>query len=253
MTSLSYTLIFFLGTFGSAILGMLCAKRFKRKAIGHDTVRSMTLSVSTVATLTAIVLGLLTSSTKDSFDHTDRAIKNSAIQILTLHRLLKKYETEQAQAIGASLKSVVQESMSSKAYKNSTEKQISQSDKFFKIENLVDEVRSLGPQDEYHRTLFAQMIRITDQLLQSRWFAVTSIGTSIPLIFLVILWFWLGITFGCFGLMSPFNKHTFTIFGLCSLSVASAIFLTIELDGAFDGFIYVSLEPLQVTYRLMQE
>lgn len=253
MTSLSYTLIFFIGTFGTAILGMLCAKRFKREVIGEDTVRSVTLSVSTVATLTAVVLGLLTSSTKDSFDHTDRAIKNSAIQILTLHRLLKKYETEQAQAIGSSLKLVVQESISSNAYKNSTEEQISQSDTLLKIENLVDEIRALQPHDEYHRILFAQMIRITDQLLQSRWFAVTSIGTSIPVIFLVILWFWLAITFGCFGLMSPLNAHTFTIFLFCSLSVASAIFLMVELDGAFDGFIYVSLEPLQVTFRLMQE
>jgi len=253
MTSLSYTLMFFLGTFGSAILAMLCAKSFKREAMSADTVRSVTLSVSTVATLTAVVLGLLTSSTKDSFDQTDRAIKNSAIQILTLHRLLNKYETEQAQEIGASLKLVVQESMSSKAYKNRTEEQISQSEMFLKIENLVDEIRSLQPHDEYHKILFAQMIRITDQLLQSRWFAVTSIGTSIPVIFLVILWFWLAITFGCFGLMSPFNTYTFTIFSLCSLSVASAIFLMVELECAFDGFIHVSFEPLQVTYRLMQE
>ena len=253
MTSLSYTLIFFLGTFGSALLGMLCTKRFKREVIGADTVRSVTLSVSTVATLTAVVLGLLTSSTKDSFDHTDRAIKNSAIQILTLHRLLMKYKTDQAQAIGTSLKMVVQESITSKEYKNRTEEQISQSDMFLKIENLVDEIRSLQPQDEYHRILLGQMIRITDQLLQSRWFAVTSIGTSIPVIFLVILWCWLAITFGSFGLMSPSNKYTVAIFSLCSLSVASAVFLMIELDGAFDGFIHVSLEPLQVTNRLLQE
>lgn len=252
MTSLGYTLLFFLGTFGSAILGMLCSKRFNCAAISDDTVRSVTLSVGTVETLTAVVLGLLTSSTKDSFDHTDRAIKNSAIQILTLHRLLKKYDTEQAQVIGSSLKLVVQESMSSKSCKNSTEEQIIQSDTFLRIENLVDEIRSLQPHDEYHQILFAQMIRITDQLLQSRWFALTSVGTSIPIIFLVILWFWLVITFGCFGLISPFNTYTFAIFSFCSLSVASAIFLMVELDGAFDGFIYVSLEPLQVIYRLFQ-
>ncbi len=253
MTSLSYTLIFFLGTLGSAIVGMLCAKQFKRRPLGADTLRSMTLSVSTVATLIAVVLGLLTSSTKESFDNTERAIKQSAIQILTLHRLLKKYETDQAQAIGSSLKSIMQESLASKGYKNRTEEQISQSATFIKIESLVDEIRSFHPQDEYHRVLFAQMIRITDELLQSRWFAVTSIGTSIPDIFLIVLWFWLAITFGCFGLMSPINRHTFTIFTLCGLSVASAVFLMLELDGAFDGFIHVSLEPLQLTNRLLQE
>jgi hypothetical protein len=253
MNSLSYTLIFFLGTFGSAILVMFFAKRYKRKALGADTVRSMTMCVGTVATLTAVVLGLLTSTTKDSFDHTDRAIKQSAIQILTLHRLLKKFETDQAQDIGSSLKLVLLESISFDGYKKRTEEQIIQSGIFLKIESLVDEIRSLQPQDEYHRVLFAQMIRITDDLLQSRWFAVTSIGSSIPDIFLIVLWFWLVVMFGSFGLMSPLNKHTVSIFLLCALSVASAVFLILELDGAFDGFIYVSLEPLQVTNRLLQE
>lgn len=213
----------------------------------------MTLSVGTVATLTAIVLGLLTGSTKDSFDDTERAIKHSAVQILTLHRLLKKYETNEAQKIASSLKSVLQESISSKIYKDRNEEQISQSGVFVKIESLVDEIRSLQPRDEYHRVLFTQMIRVTDDLLQSRWFAVTSVGSSIPTIFLIVLWFWLVITFGCFGLISPFNKHTAAIFSLCALSVASAVFLMLELDGAFDGFIYVSLEPLEVTNRLLDK
>lgn len=253
MTSLSYTLIFFLGTFGSAILGMYCVKKLRHQSLDEDTVRSMTLSVGTVATLTAIVLGLLTGSTKDSFDDTERAIKHSAVQILTLHRLLKKYETNEAQKIASSLKSVLQESISSKIYKDRNEEQISQSGVFVKIESLVDEIRSLQPRDEYHRVLFTQMIRVTDDLLQSRWFAVTSVGSSIPTIFLIVLWFWLVITFGCFGLISPFNKHTAAIFSLCALSVASAVFLMLELDGAFDGFIYVSLEPLEVTNRLLDK
>lgn len=232
---------------------MYCVKKLRHQSLDEDTVRSMTLSVGTVATLTAIVLGLLTGSTKDSFDDTERAIKHSAVQILTLHRLLKKYETNEAQKIASSLKSVLQESISSKIYKDRNEEQISQSGVFVKIESLVDEIRSLQPQDEYHRVLFTQMIRVTDDLLQSRWFAVTSVGSSIPTIFLIVLWFWLVITFGCFGLISPFNKHTAAIFSLCALSVASAVFLMLELDGAFDGFIYVSLEPLEVTNRLLDK
>ena len=253
MTSLIYALTFFVGTFGISIICMVCVAKFRRKSFGGDTVRSMTLSVGTVATLSAVVLGLLINSTKDSFDHTERAIKHSAIQLLTLHRLLKKYETEQAQAIDLSLRTIVKESLSSGGYKNRTEEQISQSIIFSKLENLVDQIRSLQPSDEYHRLLFAQMIRLTDDLLQSRWFAVTSVGSSIPDFFLIVLWFWLVITFGCFGVMSPLNKQMVVINALCSLSVSSVIFLMLELDGAFDGLIYASLEPLHVTYRLLQE
>lgn len=253
MASLIVAATFFVTTFSVSIFCMYCIAKLRRKPLGGDTVRSMTMTVGIVATLTAVVLGLLINSTKESFDHTERAIKHSAIQILTLHRLLKKYETEQARVIDLSLLSIVKDSLSSNGYKNQTEEQISQSIIFSKLEDLVDQIRSLQPTDAYHRVLFEQMIRLTDDLLQSRWFAVTSIGSSIPDFFLIVLWFWLVITFGCFGLMSPLNKHTVIIKALCSLSVSSAIFLMLELDGAFDGLIYASLEPLHVTYRLLQE
>ena len=52
------------------------------------------MSVGLVATMTALVLGLVTASAKSSFDAVDTAVKQTATQLLTLDRVLARYGSE---------------------------------------------------------------------------------------------------------------------------------------------------------------
>ena len=56
---------------------------------------------------------------------------------------------------------------------------------------------------------------------------------------------WLTVTFGSFGLYAQPNASVIAILVLAALSVAAAIFLILELDGPFDGFIKVSSGPFR--------
>jgi hypothetical protein len=64
-------------------------------------------------------------------------------------------------------------------------------------------------------------------------------------LFLVVLLFWLAITFASFGLLAPPNVTVISILFVCTLSVSAAVFLILEMDGPFEGFITVSPEPLR--------
>jgi hypothetical protein len=72
------------------------------------------------------------------------------------------------------------------------------------------------------------------------------LGSSIPVPFLVVLVFWLAIIFASFGLFAPRNATVVATFFVCALSVSGAIFLILELDRSFEGFIQVSSAPLRV-------
>ena len=61
--------------------------------------------------------------------------------------------------------------------------------------------------------------------------------------FLVALLFWLTITFASFGLFAPRNALVVTVLFVCALSVASAVFLVLEMDGPFDGLLWVARAP----------
>jgi hypothetical protein len=71
--------------------------------------------------------------------------------------------------------------------------------------------------------------------------------------FLLILLFWLTITFASFGFFAPRNALVVTVFFVCALSVASAVFLILEMDGPFDGLLTVSADPLRAAHARLNQ
>ena len=63
---------------------------------------SYRLGIGLVATMTALLLGLVTAAARSAFDATDTAIRNSAAAILTLDRDLARYRSDQTDARAAS-------------------------------------------------------------------------------------------------------------------------------------------------------
>ena len=89
---------------------------------------------------------------------------------------------------------------------------------------------------------------MAETLLQSRWLILVASHKSVPMPFLLVLLFWLTITFTSFGLSATRNATVVTVLFVCALSVASAIFLVLELDGPFDGLLKVSSDPLRYAH-----
>jgi hypothetical protein len=120
-------------------------------------------------------------------------------------------------------------------------------------EEIARSIRNLKPTDDSQRALQARALELGETLLQSRWIVTTSIGASVPLPFLAVLLFWLTITFASFGLFAPRNAMVIAVLFVCALSVASALFLVLEMDGPFDGVLKVSPEPLRSAYARLNQ
>jgi hypothetical protein len=106
-------------------------------------------------------------------------------------------------------------------------------------------IRGLNPQDPMHRRLETTSIAQFERLMQTRLRLVEETGGSISMPFYVVLVFWLAIVFGSFGLTAPRNALSYTAIALGGLSIASAIFVILELDTPFGGLIAVSSQPLR--------
>jgi hypothetical protein len=72
-----------------------------------------------------------------------------------------------------------------------------------------------------------------------------SAGGAVPAPFLVVVIFWLTVTFTSFGLYAPRNATVLAVLGVAAMSVAGAVFLILELDGPFEGVIKVSSGPFR--------
>ena len=213
----------------------------------RDTIK---VGIGLIATMTALVLGLVTASAKSSFDEQNRTIKHTAADILSLDRVLAQYGPETAEirkamklALAGRIEMMWSQDQSQRAC-------LEAGDAARGAELLAGRLRGLTPQTDDQRWLRSRALDLSERVLEARWLVFAGHSGSVPVAFLVTLVFWLTITFASFGLFAPRNATVVTVLFVCAISVAGAAFLILELDGQFEGLITVSAEPLK--YALAQ-
>jgi hypothetical protein len=243
-------IIVFTSTFGAAMLATRLHTLLPKHYFDNESRDTVKVGIGLIATMTALVLGLVTASAKSSFDNVNTAVKAFATQTLALDRTLARYGSETA-GIRNELKRVVGTRIDM-VWPQGSSKPTSL-DPLSGGEEIARAIRNLKPAADSQRALQARALDLAETLLQSRWIVTTSIGASVPLPFLAVLLFWLTITFASFGLFAPRNAMVVGVLFVCALSVASALFLVLEMDGPFEGLLKVSAEPLRSAYARLNQ
>jgi hypothetical protein len=94
MRAMPLALLTFACAFGGALLGNYIRSLLPPTHLSKESQDVMRLGMGLVATMTALLLGLVTASARSGFDSQDAAIRTSAANILTLDRLLAPYGPE---------------------------------------------------------------------------------------------------------------------------------------------------------------
>jgi hypothetical protein len=246
--------IVFACTFGGALLGMWLRTALPKHHLDAESKDTVMVGIGLIATMTALVLGLVTASAKSSFDAVDAAMKGTAAEILALDRVLARYGPE-AGVIRKGLQQAIEARIEMLWPRDSSDLKLDpiRSGAASQAEGLADAIRRLQPRDDSQRALQSRALDLTESLLQARWLVVAGAESSVPPPFLGILLFWLSITFGSFGLFAPRNGTVLVVLFVCSLSVGSALFLVLEMDAPFHGFLRVSADPLRYAYAHLNQ
>jgi hypothetical protein len=245
-------IIVFACTFAGALLGMWLRTVLPERYFDTESRDTVKVGIGLIATMTALVLGLVTASAKSSFDDVNTAVKQFAAQLLSLDRTLARYGPETGEirkglkrAVGARIDMIWPQDASKPGDLDPMSAP--------GVEGLAHAIRSLKPQDDSQRALQARSLDLAEALLQARWLLIAGTGPSVPLPFLAVLLFWLTITFASFGLFAPRNAMVVTVLFVCALSVGSAVFLVLEMDGPFDGLLKVSADPLRSAHAHLNQ
>lgn len=246
------SVIVFICTFGGALLGLLARTTLREHHLNAESRDTVKLGIGLIATMTALVLGLVTASAKNSFDAVDSTVKTTAVDVLALDRVLARYGSETGEirkglkaAIGARIDMIWPQGSSRPAELDPM--------RAAGAEGLADAIRRLKPLDDAQRALQSQALDLSEALLKARWLVLAGTETSIPTPFLVILLFWLTITFASFGVLGHTNTVVLAVLFVCALSVGSAVFLVMEMDRPFDGLLRVSGDPLRYAFAHLNQ
>jgi len=247
-TGIDFAVLTFVCTFAAALLGTFILTALPPAHVSKDSQDVIRLGMGLVATMTALLLGLVTAAAKGSFDSQDLAIKNAAAGILTLDHLLARYgpETQPTrellrQALSARIETMWPSDGGSRSALDDTASVRRTGEAADEIEA---EIRRLSPQTEAQQYFRSEALKVTSEVLRTRW-RLLSAGGAVPKQFLIVVIFWLSMTFASFGLSAPRNATVMTVFAISTLSVAAAVFLIFELDGPFEGIIRVSNAPMR--------
>jgi hypothetical protein len=244
---------------GSSATGLYLRPLLPERHRSAETADLVRLVGTMLVTFAALVLGLLTTSAKDSFDLVNTDIRRFSVDIIQLDRNLREFgdETQAERTLlrrytAAAIASTWTEEPPPEGdyypkdpTRRASDAELENSGLGDMLDQIEAELRHLDPPDAMRRKLLTEGIARFDQLTQRRWKLIGEAQDAISWQFFGVLTLWLMVIFACFGISSPRNPLVVIMLGLGAFSIASAVFVILDLGTPFGGFFAVSSEPLR--------
>jgi Protein of unknown function (DUF4239) len=244
VSPIAISFIVFAAVFGGALLGMLLRNVLPEHHLNPESKDVVKLGMALVATMSALLLGLLIASAKGSYDAQRDEFTQMSANIILLDRILAHYGPETRESRDVLRRTVLSldrnwsEGTSRSAKLDSAAMRAGGA-------SFYDKIQELAPRNDFQRSVQSQALQLAFDLGRTRSLLLEQAGSSIPTPFLVVLVFWLAVIFTSFGLFAPSNATVVATLFVCALSVSGAIFLILELDSPFAGLLQISDAPLR--------
>lgn len=244
--------VLFLVLGGVTLLGARLRRRLPAEHLTEDSRDTIKLALGLVGTMTAILLGLLVSSAKSSFDTTRSEVMQMAAKVALLDRILLLYGPETADARRALRESVTEGVRSTWPVHGEAPARLTPNEQMG--DAVYAAISHLAPRDEAQRALKMEAASLMAQLAELRVLIQAQAVSSVSKPLLIALTVWLVVIFLGFGLLAPANSTSSLALIAGAFSVACAVFIILELDHPFAGVVRVPSEPmLKVLTQLSKE
>jgi hypothetical protein len=243
MNSIVIHLIIFVSIFGAVLFGMFLRGILPEQHLSADSKDTIRLGIAVIATMSALVLGLLVSSAKNFSDAQSSEITQMSANVILLDAVLAQYgpETKEVRDL---LRDAVARTVDFMWHQD--HQQNSKTQPMLAGSAIIHaKIRALSPKNDIQHAIQAQASSLAIDLGKLRWLMFEQERNSISVPLLVTMILWLGIVFTSFGLFAPRNATVIVTLFLCALSVSGAIFLILEMYRPLEGLMQVSSAPLR--------
>jgi len=245
VSDLGISAITFACVSGATLVGFFLHEILPRDHLSEGSKDTVKLGMGMVATLAALVLGLLIGFATDSFNKMRSEIQHTAAKLVLLDRVLAHYGPEAKEIrdlLRVSTAARIETIWSEGGFSPSS---LARGNSLTESEGVQDKLRQLSPRTDAQRLLQSQALSLSGELAETRWLLIAEADSSIPTLLLAMLVFWIAIIFLSFALFAPRNATVLVTLLICALSVSGSIFLLLELNSPFGGAIKISSAPMR--------
>jgi hypothetical protein len=249
MDSLHVTAAAFVVICGGALLGFVVRRFLRDHHVEPRTQDAVKVATGVVASMTALVLGLLVASAKSGFDAHAAEARTFVINVALLEHSMRLYEPPLA-AERQQLVSFAREMRDKLWNETST---VTSEQILSHLDQIRNKFRSLDPQTLQDKSLKDRFMSLSDTIVLAANQLLLQDAVSVPLQMVVIVDVWLAITFFAFALFAPFNLVSSVSLAVGAGAVALALFMIVEMNAPFQGFITVSPETMDSAIATMSK
>jgi hypothetical protein len=243
MNSIMISLIVLACVVGSTLMGLLLGAILPPQYLSDNSKDMVRLGIGLIATMTAVLLGLLIASAKSFYDTQNNELTEMSAKVVLLDRILAHYGPE-AKEVRELLQGAVTrmlDTMWSQGRRQNSQTKSAPGG----AEILYKKIQGFSPENDTQHSLQTQALSIAINLGKMRWLMFEQGARSVSPRLLAVLTFWLALIFCSFGLLAPRNETVVTTLCLCALPVSFATFLVLEMYRSFEGVVQVSSTPLR--------
>ena len=244
-------LIVFALILGGAFAGWKLKKLLPAAHLTEETKSLVSVSTAIVATVSALVLGLLISNANSSFIRLGGEVTALSAQILRLDRVLHRYGSD-AQAARETLRQYAKQKTLDMFPENPADVRLGNPATYELLQQVEDMLLALKPENPRDQWWMGQAMTLASKIGDARWLIAQQVGQGTPKAFVALLVFWLALLFASFGLFAPHNLTSAVILTLSALAVAGAVAMFLELEQGFGRMIHISPEPMQQALEGLQ-
>jgi hypothetical protein len=240
MSTSTLSCVIFLLVLGGVFAGTALRRALPNHHLSKET-QVVRLGAGLIATIAALVLGLLIGGAKGSFDTRSTQVKQLTASVILLDNLLGQYGPE-ATSLRRQLRGAISPLIDRLWHEKITTEPFATNSEG---EKAYLAILALSPQTETQRSLQSRAVQVANDVAQTRFLLFAETENQIPKPFLGILVFWLFIIFLSFSLFSDLNATALAFLCVFGLSASCAIYLILELNEPFSGLMRLSDIPLR--------
>jgi hypothetical protein len=253
MNSYLIALISFACIFGASIAGLMLQRFIPPHHLSKESLDSVKLGAGLIATMAALILGLLVSSSKGTFDRVNILINEAAANAISLNMTLKSYgpEADPIRQILVDRISKVGNDIWPEVSRGATKSSdaFKQESSILSLTKMITALKSDAPEAQQMKS---NALAIAAQLNLERWQITVESTSKLPMTLIVIPVFWITFLIFVYSVFSPKNSTVIMVLFFCSLSIAGAIFLICEMSMPLDGSIKVPSQPFRTALDIMR-
>src|SRR5260370_4413241 len=192
--------------------------------------------------MSAFVLALLFSSTRQSYEHTAAAVGRMTTDVAQLDQVLAEYGPDAA-PLRTALRAEVGPLIDSIWKENAAER--STGAERPRERSVLYMIRELSPKTQAQASLQTRALQLCTDLAEIQLSLSSQSPDLISTPFINVLVLWLVLIFAVFSMSSPSNPTLIAVLFLCILSASGALYLILALGFPFDGLLQVPSDGLR--------